>query len=169
MKAEYDRQLEEQRKKNTTSSSSSSSSSGSSSSPGNATSSYGFGWPVANHTIGTGYGVKGKYWSLGYHTGIDFPVSDGTAVFSIGDGQVVDAGYSSAYGNNIIIYHGNNIYSLYAHASSLLVSSGAHVTKGQQIMKSGHSGNVTGPHLHFEIRTPGYKFANCVNPRSYLP
>ena len=172
MKAEYDRQLEEQRKKNTkpSSSSSSSSSSGSSSSPGNATSSYGFGWPVANHTIGTGYGVKGKYWSLGYHTGIDFPVSDGTAVFSIGDGKVVDAvRNSAAYGNYLVIYHGDNIYSLYAHASSLLVSEGQTVTKGQQIMKSGHSGNVTGPHLHFEIRTPNSGFHNCVNPRSYLP
>ncbi len=170
MKAEYDRQLEEQRKKNTKPSSSSSSSSGSSSSPGNATSSYGFGWPVANHNIGTGYGVKGKYWSLGYHTGIDFPVSDGTAVFSIGDGKVVDAvRNSAAYGNYLVIYHGDNIYSLYAHASSLLVSEGQTVTKGQQIMKSGHSGNVTGPHLHFEIRTPNSGFHNCVNPRSYLP
>ena len=134
-----------------------------------AASSYGFGWPVANHYIGTYYGVAGRYWSLGYHTGIDFPVGSGTAVYSVGDGQVVDTGRSSAYGNYVEIYHGNNIYSFYAHGSSVIVSKGQYVSKGQQIMYSGATGNVTGPHLHFEIRTPGSGFYNCVNPRPYLP
>lgn len=150
--------------------SSSSSSSGSTSSySGGGSSSYGFGYPVTNHHIGTGYGVSGRYWSSGHHTGVDFPVSKGTAVYSIGDGQVVDTGYNRAYGNYVEIYHGNNIYSFYAHASSVKVSSGQHVTKGQQIMLSGATGNVTGPHLHFEIRTPGPRYANCVNPMNYLP
>ena len=93
----------------------------------------------------------------------------GTPVYSVGDGQVVDTGYNRAYGNYVEIYHGNNIYSFYAHASSVIVSSGQYVTKGQQVMRSGRTGNVTGAHLHFEIRTPGPRYANCVNPMNYLP
>ena len=134
-----------------------------------ASSSYGFGWPVANPVITTRYGVSGSYWSSGHHTGIDFKATKGTPVYSIGNGQVFDTGYNSAYGNFVEIYHGNNIYSFYAHASSVKVSVGQKVSKGEQIMLSGNSGNVTGPHLHFEIRTPGYKYSNCVNPSTYLP
>ena len=146
------------------------SSGGSNSSSNNASSSYGFGWPVANpSTLGTLYGVSGKYWTLGYHTGIDFRVASGTAIYSIGDGKVVDTGYSNAYGNYVEIYHGNNIYSFYAHNTRVIVSTGDIVSKGQQISVSGATGNVTGAHLHFEIRTPGSRFANCVNPLPYLP
>ena len=174
MQAAYDAEIaakkkaeEAARKASSSSNKSSSSSSGSSSNK--AASSYGFGWPVANPVIGTGYGVSGRYWSSGHHTGLDFRASTGTAIYSIGDGQVFDTGYNSAYGNYVEIYHGNNIYSFYAHASKVQVSSGQRVSKGQQIMLSGATGNVTGPHLHFEIRTPGYRYANCVNPRPYLP
>lgn len=131
--------------------------------------SFGFGWPVPNHKIGTSYGVSGQYWSSGHHTGIDFPVPDNTPVYAVGDGQIFDTGYNRAYGNFVEIYHGNNVYSFYAHATSVNVSVGQKVTKGQKIMSSGHSGNVTGAHLHFEIRTPGYQYAHCVNPRPYLP
>ena len=163
LKEEYDKKL-------AASNNSGSSSSGGSSLSGGGTSSYGFGWPVSNpNTLGTLYGVGGKYWTLGYHTGIDFRVSKGTPIYSIGDGQVVDTGYSRAYGNYVEIYHGNNIYSFYAHNTSVLVSTGQTVSKGQHISNSGATGNVTGPHLHFEIRTPGSKFANCVNPMPYLP
>ena len=156
MKEEYDRQLATQNNSN---------------SSGGGTSSYGFGWPVSNHTIGTTFGKKGNLWSLGYHTGVDFPVKDGTPVYAVGDGQVFDTGYSKAYGNYVEIYHGNNIYSFYAHASSVDsgISQGVKVTKGQRIMLSGHTGNVTGPHLHFEIRTPSYGFYSCKDPMPYLP
>ena len=168
MQAAYDAELAAKKKAEAKSSKSSSSSSGGSSS-NTAASSYGFGWPVASPVIGTGYGVSGRYWSSGKHTGLDFRASTGTPIYSIGDGQVFDTGYNSAYGNYVEIYHGNNIYSFYAHASRVQVSSGQRVSKGQQIMLSGATGNVTGPHLHFEIRTPGYRYANCVNPRPYLP
>lgn len=133
------------------------------------TSSYGFGWPVVNHTIGTRYGVSGSWWSSGHHTGVDFPVGKGTAVYAVGNGQVFDTGYNSAYGNFVEIYHGNNVYSFYAHASSVNVTKGQTVSKGQQIMLSGSTGNVSGPHLHFEIRSPGYGYYSCVNPMNYLP
>lgn len=174
MQAAYDAELaakkkaEEAAKKTSKSSSNSSSSSGGSSS-NKAASSYGFGWPVASPIITTSYGVSGRLWSSGHHTGVDFRASVGTPVYSIGEGQVFDTGYNSAYGNYVEIYHGNNIYSFYAHASRVQVSSGQRVSKGQQIMLSGATGNVNGAHLHFEIRTPGYRYANCVNPRPYLP
>ncbi|MCI8760203.1 MAG: peptidoglycan DD-metalloendopeptidase family protein [Clostridia bacterium] len=146
-----------------------SSSGGNGNSNNNATSSYGFGWPVSNNRIGTPYGVKGSMWSLGYHTGVDFPVSSGTPVFSVGNGQVVDTGYNSAYGNFVEVYHGNSVYSFYAHATRVQVSIGQKVSKGQQIMISGATGNVSGAHLHFEIRSPGSGFYSCVNPMNYLP
>ena len=174
MQAAYDAELaakkkaEEAAKKTSKSSSNSSSSSGGSSS-NKAASSYGFGWPVANPVIGTGYGVAGRYWSSGHHTGVDFRASTGTPIYSIGDGIVCDTGYNSAYGNFVEIYHGNSIYSFYAHASRVQVSFGQKISKGQQIMLSGATGNVTAPHLHFEIRTPGSAYRNCVNPRPYLP
>ncbi len=149
---------------------SSSSKSGSSSTSSNkSSSSYGFGWPVASPVITTSYGVSGSLWSSGHHTGIDFRASVGTPVYTVGDGIVCDTGYNTAYGNFVEIYHGNNIYSFYAHASRVQVSSGQRVSKGQQIMLSGATGNVKGAHLHFEIRTPGARYANCVNPRPYLP
>ncbi|HCC03870.1 MAG TPA: hypothetical protein DEP51_03310 [Clostridiales bacterium] len=174
MQAAYDAELAAKKKaeeaaKNTSKSSSNSSSSSGGSSSNKAASSYGFGWPVANPVIGTGYGVAGRYWSSGHHTGVDFRASTGTPIYSIGDGIVCDTGYNSAYGNFVEIYHGNSIYSFYAHASRVQVSFGQKISKGQQIMLSGATGNVTGPHLHFEIRTPGSAYRNCVNPRPYLP
>ncbi len=172
MQIEYDEQIAKMSKKTTEDSKNlteDTNSTDSDSNGMNASSSYGFGYPVQDHRIGTNYGVAGRYWSSGYHTGIDFPVASGTQVYSVGDGKVVDTGYNAAYGNFVEIYHGNNIYSFYAHGSQIQVSSGQMVTKGQAIMLSGKSGNVTGPHLHFEIRTPGSKYANCVNPRPYLP
>ena len=141
----------------------------SNSTPAGGTSSFGFGWPVANTTIGTTYGERGRWWSLGYHTGVDFPVSAGTPVFAVGNGVVCDTGYNSAYGNFVEIYHGSNVYSFYAHGTSVTVGLGQSVTKGQQVLSSGATGNVTGAHLHFEIRTPGSGFNSCVNPMPYLP
>lgn len=113
------------------------------------TSSFGFGWPVSDTTIGTRYGVSGPYWSSGYHTGVDFPVGTGTPVYAVGDGQVFDTGYNSAYGNFVEIYHGNNVYSFYAHASSVSVSKGQKVSKGQQIMLSGRSRKCYGTTFTF--------------------
>ncbi len=172
MQAAYDKELAEAKKKaeaaakkNKNSSSATTTTTNSNSASG----SYGFGWPVANPVIGTSYGASGRLWSSGHHTGVDFKASVGTPIFSIGDGQVFDTGYSSAYGNYVEIYHGNNIYSFYAHASRVQVSVGQKVSKGTQIMLAGQTGNTTGPHLHFEIRTPGYKYSNCVNPMKYLP
>lgn len=121
--------------------------------------------PVAART-GTPYHQAGS-WSSGYHTGVDFPVPTGTSVKAVGPGTVVSAGWGGAYGYQIVIRHSDGKYSQYAHLSSLLVRSGQHVGGGQRIARSGSTGNVTGPHLHFEIRT-GPDYGSDVDPLAYL-
>ncbi|MFG2309445.1 peptidoglycan DD-metalloendopeptidase family protein [Streptomyces sp. NPDC048566] len=127
----------------------------------------GYTLPVAGATIGTNYHVAGSMWSSGYHTGTDFVVPTGTTIKSIAAGTVVSAGWGGAYGNQVVIQHADGRYSQYAHMSSLSVSAGQSVTEGQQIGLSGATGNVTGPHLHFEIRTtPDY--GSDIDPVAYL-
>lgn len=127
------------------------------------------GWtkPVGDAAIGTGYHVAGANWSSGYHTGVDFLVGTGTPVHSVAAGTVVSAGWDGAYGNDVIIKHADGKYTLYAHQSKLLVSAGQTVTEGRQIGLSGATGNVTGPHLHFEVRTTPY-YGSDIDPVAYL-
>jgi murein DD-endopeptidase MepM/ murein hydrolase activator NlpD len=127
----------------------------------------GYTLPVQSASIGTAYKTAGSMWSSGYHTGVDFVVPTGTPLKAIAAGTVVSAGLDGAYGNEVVIQHADGKYSQYAHMSSLSVSSGQTVTEGQQIGLSGATGNVTGPHLHFEIRTtPSY--GSDVDPVAYL-
>ncbi|MFB7352834.1 M23 family metallopeptidase [Streptomyces gardneri] len=126
------------------------------------------GWvaPVSGG-ISTPYRASGSMWSSGYHTGVDFIASSGTTVRAVGAGNVVSAGWSGAYGNEVVIQHADGSYSQYAHLSSLSVSSGQSVSGGQQIGLSGSTGNSTGPHLHFEIRSsPSY--GSDLDPLAYL-
>ncbi|MFJ2890025.1 peptidoglycan DD-metalloendopeptidase family protein [Streptomyces sp. NPDC087305] len=160
--------------KSSTSSGTSSSSSSSSSKESSATqsadttsTSTGYGLPVTGGTIGTGYRVAGSMWSSGYHTGVDFVVPTGTTIKAVAAGTVVSAAYDGAYGNEVVIRHADGEYSQYAHMSQLSVSAGQTVTEGQQIGLSGATGNVTGPHLHFEIRTTPY-YGSDVDPVAYL-
>ncbi|MFD9479213.1 LysM peptidoglycan-binding domain-containing M23 family metallopeptidase [Streptomyces nojiriensis] len=126
----------------------------------------GFVAPVSGG-ISTQYKVAGSMWSSGYHTGVDFIASSGTTVKAVGAGTVVSAGWSGSYGNEIVIRHADGKYSQYAHLSQLSVSSGQSVTAGQAIGLSGSTGNSTGPHLHFEIRTtPSY--GSDMDPIAYL-
>ncbi|MCI3270801.1 M23 family metallopeptidase [Streptomyces cylindrosporus] len=127
----------------------------------------GFTLPVSGATIGTGYHVAGSMWSSGYHTGVDFVVPTGTPLKAVGAGTVVSAGWGGAYGNQVVIKLADGYYAQYGHLSQLSVSAGQTVTEGQQIGLSGATGNVTGPHLHFEIRTtPDY--GSDVDPVAYL-
>ncbi|QJT05402.1 peptidoglycan DD-metalloendopeptidase family protein [Streptomyces asoensis] len=160
--------------KSSSPSSSSSSSSGSSSSKavtqaaesGTGTSG-GYTLPVAGATVGTAYHTAGSMWSSGYHTGTDFVVPTGTSLKAVGAGTVVSAGWGGAYGNQVVIKLADGYYAQYAHLSQLSVSAGQTVTAGQQLGLSGATGNVTGPHLHFEIRTtPDY--GSDVDPIAYL-
>ena len=119
------------------------------------------------------------YGSAGYtgHTGVDFSCPTGSTVVAAESGYViistdlVDAnGNYRSYGRYIVIMHdktdsaGNYVYTLYAHNSARLVSTGDYVSKGQAIAQSGSTGNSTGPHLHFEVRINGIR----VNPESLL-
>ncbi|MFE7759611.1 peptidoglycan DD-metalloendopeptidase family protein [Streptomyces sp. NPDC057429] len=127
------------------------------------------GWasPVAGANVTTPYRASGASWSSGYHTGSDFQAASGTSIRSIGPGTVVSAGWSGSYGNEVVIQHSDGMYSQYAHLSSLGVSAGQSVTGGQQIGLSGSTGNSTGPHLHFEVRT-GPSYGSDVDPIAYL-
>lgn len=121
--------------------------------------------PVSART-GTPYHQAGS-WSSGYHTGVDFPVPTGTSVKAVASGKVVSAGWAGAYGYEVVIRHADGRYSQYAHLSSLHVREGQQVGSGQRIARSGSTGNSTGPHLHFEIRTgPGY--GSDIDPLAYL-
>ncbi|WP_073229387.1 peptidoglycan DD-metalloendopeptidase family protein [Streptomyces sp. NBRC 110465] len=117
--------------------------------------------------LGTPYHQSGANWSSGYHTGIDFAVPIGTTVRAAGPGTVVKAGAGVSYGNEVVIRHDDGIYSQYAHLSSISVSEGQKVQGGQTVGLSGNTGNSTGPHLHFEIRTsPAY--GSDISPVPYL-
>ncbi|MER7664594.1 transglycosylase family protein [Streptomyces sp. NPDC096193] len=126
----------------------------------------GFSAPVDAST-GTPYRKAGSSWSSGYHTGVDFPVPTGTSVKSVASGRVISAGWGGAYGYQVVIRHTDGKYSQYAHLSALTVRSGQQVAGGQRIGRSGSTGNSSGPHLHFEIRTgPGY--GSDIDPLAYL-
>lgn len=136
-------------------------------------------YPVPSQTkITTAYG------SAGYvgHTGVDFACASGSKVVAAESGTVIiskdlknsDGSYRS-YGRYIVIAHdkkdsaGNFVFTLYAHNSSRVVSEGQYVKKGQLIAYSGSTGNSSGPHCHFEVRTPSAAYDDCVNPTYYLP
>ncbi|MGP3770146.1 transglycosylase family protein [Streptomyces sp. SDT5-1] len=122
--------------------------------------------PVAA-SLGTPYRAAGSSWSKGYHTGVDFAVPTGTSVKAVAAGHVVSAGWGGAYGYEVVIRHADGKYSQYGHLSALTVKSGQRVVAGQRIARSGSTGNSTGPHLHFEVRT-GPGFGSDVDPLAYL-
>lgn len=118
-------------------------------------------------SLGTPYRKAGSSWSKGYHTGIDFPVPTGTSVKSVAAGSVVSAGWGGSYGYQVVVRHADGRYSQYAHLSAISVRDGQSVSAGQRIGRSGSTGNSSGPHLHFEVRT-GPGFGSDVDPVAYL-
>lgn len=98
------------------------------------------------------------------HTGVDLYVPTGTAVKASCGGTVTLAGWNGGYGLCVDVSHGNGLVTRYGHLSSIEVSVGQTVTQGQRIALSGATGNVTGPHLHFEVRL----WDNPKNPFEYL-
>ena len=102
-----------------------------------------------------------------YHGALDLCTYGGTYGKNISaaeSGKVITASYHWSYGNYVVIDHGNGLSTLYAHCSSLAVSSGQSVSKGQTIAYVGSTGNSSGPHLHFEVRVNGSR----VNPAGYI-
>ncbi|CAL9505620.1 M23 family metallopeptidase [Streptomyces werraensis] len=127
--------------------------------------------PVKNYKLSASFAQNGGMWAH-KHSGQDYAVPTGTPVVAAHGGTVVKAGGNGAgdgpaYGNAIVIKHGNKTYSQYAHLSSVHVKVGQVVKTGQKIASSGNTGNSSGPHLHFEIRTtPNY--GSAVNPATFL-
>ncbi|MFF3165578.1 M23 family metallopeptidase [Streptomyces sp. NPDC003273] len=123
--------------------------------------------PIVHSFVSTAYQASSSLWSSGSHTGIDFHAASGTSVHAVGAGTVVSTGWGGAYGNQIVIRMADGMYTQYGHLSSIGVTVGQKVTPGQQIALSGATGNVTGPHLHFEARTSP-EYGSDVDPIAYL-
>ena len=102
--------------------------------------------------VGTPYGATGDMWGGGKHTGNDYPQPIGTPVYASLDGIVISTNPGPDYGKTVELDHGDGYQTLYGHLSEVLVSVGQKVSKGTIIAKSGDTGNVTGPHLHHEVR-----------------
>jgi len=111
-----------------------------------------------------GYRTHPIYGDARLHAGIDFGASYGTAIKAAKSGTVIFAGSMSGYGNVIIIDHGGGLSTLYAHQSSFAVGLNVSVVQGQTIGYVGASGQVTGAHLHFEVRSNG----TPVDPMGYF-
>lgn len=127
-------------------------------------------WPVPGY-----YSISSEYeyrmcpfhgWEL--HSGIDIPADYGASVVAAADGLVIAAGDMGSYGNAVLISHGDGLYTLYGHNSSLNVYAGQTVTQGQTIAFIGSTGNSTAEHCHFEVRLGGGSYGNAVNPHNYL-
>ncbi|MDX3380157.1 M23 family peptidase [Streptomyces sp. V2] len=123
--------------------------------------------PITGSYVSTGYRSGGSLWSSGSHTGIDFHAATGTPVHAVGLGTVVEAGWGGAYGNQIVVRMNDGTYTQYGHLSSISVAVGQTVTPGERIGYSGATGNVTGPHLHFEARTTP-EYGSDIDPVAYL-
>lgn len=114
--------------------------------------------PMAGYYSMHGFGMRTHpvYGVLMMHEGIDIANDVGTPVCATGNGVVESAGRTEAgYGMMIVINHGYGYTTIYGHLSKVLVKNGQHVNRGQLIARSGRTGVVTGPHLHYEVRRNG--------------
>ena len=111
-----------------------------------------FALPVQEHGLSARFGQSGANW-MSIHTGIDFPVSEGTPVRAATDGTITTK-FNPSYGNMAIVTASDGTETRYCHLSSTKIRSGK-VKAGETIAYSGSSGNSTGPHLHFEVRPGG--------------
>lgn len=126
-----------------------------------------FAWPAPKYTrISDDYGWR-THPILGvqqFHNGIDMASPAGSPILCAYDGEVVAAAYSSTMGNYIMVNHGNDLYTIYMHASALYVSQGDKVVRGEKIAAVGSTGRSTGNHLHFSVRVSG----DYASPWKYL-
>ena len=123
--------------------------------------------PVRTAAFTSGYGVRSDPFrgAAAMHAGIDLAGPVGTPIYATADATVVEAGYNSGgYGNLIKLNHGRGIETRYGHLSSLMVSPGQRVVRGQQIGRMGSTGRSTGSHLHYEVRIDG----RAVNPIPFM-
>lgn len=113
--------------------------------------------PVLNKDLkrvasGYGYRMDPVYHTPRFHSGMDFTAPVGTDVYATGNGQIIFVGWKQGYGNTVVLSHGFDYTTLYAHLSKPLVKVGQRVRRGDIIALVGNSGKSTGPHLHYEVR-----------------
>lgn len=120
--------------------------------------------PVAGYRLSARFGQASSLWS-NTHTGLDFAGPSGSTIVSVAAGTVTSAGYAGAYGNRTIVTLEDGTEIWYCHQSRIAVNVGDKVGAGQTIGYTGSTGNVTGPHLHLEVRPAG---GGPVNPETAL-
>ena len=110
--------------------------------------------PLQSYTLTATFGEGSALWA-NRHTGLDFAAPTGTILSSVTNGRVLSASYAGAYGNRIVVRTDDGTELYYCHLSAYAVQPGDTVTAGQTIGQVGATGNVTGPHLHLEVRPGG--------------
>ncbi|MFJ9322575.1 M23 family metallopeptidase [Streptomyces globisporus] len=124
-----------------------------------------FSLPASSYTISSTYGQSGAMWSSGQHTGLDFAGAAGSPLKAVHSGTITSAGWSGSYGYRTVLQLDDGTEIWYAHQSSIDVSVGQKVTTGETIGRMGATGNVTGVHLHMEVRTAG---GSAMDPMAWL-
>jgi murein DD-endopeptidase MepM/ murein hydrolase activator NlpD len=119
---------------------------------------------AASYSLSARFGERSNLWGSGRHTGLDFDARYGSTIRSTRLGVVSFAGWDGPYGNCVIVNHGNGLQTRYAHMSHISVRVGEFVWAGQQVGRLGGTGNVTGPHLHFEVISHGV----IIDPAKWL-
>lgn len=119
-------------------------------------------WPIDGGTLTSGFGPRGRR----VHKGIDIAADIGTPIKAVADGKVIYSDNKQrGYGNLVILQHGNDAVTVYAHNRRNLVDEGDTVRQGAVIAELGNTGRSTGPHLHFELRLE----SKAVDPLVHLP
>ncbi len=121
---------------------------------------------MPGHRVTYAFGVKNSRYAAGYHTGDDYACPTGTSAVAVRDGKIIKVGWGGAYGNWIQLKADNDLVYVYCHLSRQLVREGEQVKAGEVIGKTGQSGKVTGPHLHFEMSRSGrWAYGQVQKPR----
>ncbi|MFJ3212267.1 M23 family metallopeptidase [Streptomyces flaveolus] len=122
--------------------------------------------PTSSYTITSTFGQAGSMWSSGHHTGLDFAAPTGTLIKAVHTGTITEAGWAGSYGYRTILTLDDGTELWFCHQSSINVSVGQQVSTGDVIGRVGATGNVTGPHLHFEVHVGGAE--GGVDPAAWL-
>lgn len=107
--------------------------------------------PIAGAAVNEQFGAKGPYWKIA-HSGLDFAVADGVPIQAVVDGRIASVSNHRAYGKVVRLVRADNVEVWFGHLSSVLVIPGQQVKQGDVVGLSGSTGNVSGPHLHVEVR-----------------
>lgn len=113
------------------------------------------------------YGRKGN-WAKGSHSGIDLVGLSSKTVYATCDGTVSRTGFDKSYGNFVVVKGNDGYYHWFCHLARISVSTGQRVSRVTKVGIMGSTGNSTGPHTHYEIRTPENKYGKDINPATYM-